>query len=154
MKTVKVLKKYGCDTIVVSTEFLKRHSNLFETRRERVVICPSQKGVTEEASEIMLERNVRVVDHTYTSNWAIYQTRYEVLVGIPWNAVENLNVDYRGLSLMLKDIPIPVIDPDAENRIDVFHLGVRKFRRMLRQGGDSKVFRILEANKMTGMKDY
>ena len=60
--SVKVLKDDGCNTNVVSREFLAkyRNRNIFEVCQEDVTVQPSQKGTKEEASEVILNRTLRL----------------------------------------------------------------------------------------------
>lgn len=67
--------------------------DLCEIGRERVVVCHSQEGITEESPEIIVNEPMRLGDNNYPSNWAISQNRHEVLFGMPWNAAHNPNVD-------------------------------------------------------------
>ena len=68
--SLKVLKDDGCNTNVVSREFLAkfRSRNIFEVFLENVTVQHSQKGTTENASEVILNGTLRLGAHTYTSN--------------------------------------------------------------------------------------
>ena len=71
----------------------KKNRNLFEIRRERVSFNHSKKGMAEDALEIIVRGTLKLVNHNYTSNWAIYNTMYDVLVGMPWHVAHNPDIN-------------------------------------------------------------
>ena len=64
--SVKVLKDNGCNTNVVSREFLAKYRsrNIFELSQKNVTVEHSQKGTKEEASEVILNGTLRLGAHT------------------------------------------------------------------------------------------
>ena len=131
--SVRVLKDDGCNTNVVSKEFLAKYRsrNIFEVCQVNVTVEYSQKGTKEEASEVRLNGTLRLGAHTYTSNWIVANFRYDVLLGMLWHVAHNPSINYEQKIVKVGPDVIPVFQKN-EGKIQVTNLGVKKFRRMLK----------------------
>ena len=89
--SVKVLKDDGCNTNVVSKEFLTKYrsGSIFEVCQENVTVVPPQKETKEEALEVILNGTLRLGAHTYNSNWIVANCQYAVLLGLPCHVAHN-----------------------------------------------------------------
>ncbi len=83
-KRVRVLKEDGCNTNVVSGEFLKNKSESFKVLKRPVEVMHSEDNTLEKASA-----ELRFGTHVYTSNWVVARCRYDVLLGLPWHVANN-----------------------------------------------------------------
>ncbi len=78
-------KEYGCaktmDSItnVVSREFLKNDSELFEVFKRPVEVLHSEGKTVEKASDVILGAELRIGNHVYTSTCVVVSCRYDVL---------------------------------------------------------------------------
>ncbi len=93
-KRVRVLKDDGCNTNVVSREFLKNNSELFEVFQRHVELMHSEDNTVETASEVLLGAELRIGTHVYSSNWVVESCRYDVLLGMPWHVANNPKIEY------------------------------------------------------------
>ncbi len=78
-----MLKDDCCNANVVSREFLKKNSELFEVVKRPVEVMHSNDNTEEKASEVIPGAELRIGTHVYTSNWVVASCRYDVLLGIP-----------------------------------------------------------------------
>lgn len=84
-KPVRILKDDGCNTNVISKEFYAAHPDLFEARETSVVVSHSQRGSAETSTHVVMNGVLQMGAHRYQSNWAVADSRYDVLLGMPWH---------------------------------------------------------------------
>lgn len=77
---------------------------------------------------------------------------YDVLLGMPWHFSQNPNFNCQPRVMISKDVYIPAIDQCNGNRIDLFNLGVNNFRLMIRRRGDIEVLKLIQVQRMRGIK--
>lgn len=89
----------------------------------------------ENASELIFNGTLKLGTHEYTSNWVVANARYDVLLGMPWHAAHNPNIDYvnRTVKIGTDVIPVDSYELKDEPRVQVTNLSVKKFRRLLRK---------------------
>ncbi len=51
---------------------------------------------------------VQIGEHFYTLNWAVANTRYDALLGMPWHKVYNPKIDYRKHSVHIEGMSVPI----------------------------------------------
>ena len=69
--SVAVLKDDGCNTNVVSKEFVNHNPHLFDLRRCNISVTHCKKDSSEHADQLILSRKLCIGSHTYVSNWAV-----------------------------------------------------------------------------------
>ena len=89
-----VLKDDGCSTNLVSKRFVDRNRQLFKLKKAEVPIMHSKEDSEEMATEIVLNGTLKIGFHTYTSNWVVGDSRYDVLLGMPWHVATDPKIDY------------------------------------------------------------
>lgn len=130
-KSVVALKDDGCNTNVISKAFVKQNRRLLKIRKTRSVINHSDKARTETSSEIVIGAEVEIGKHKYTSNWVVANSRYDLLLGMPWHTETNPQTDYDSQSVQVGDVVLPrksIVDPN----LTITNIGVKKFRSLLR----------------------
>ena len=93
-QNARMLKDDGCNTNLVSKEFLQRNRRLFKIIRTRTSTQHSMQGSGERASEMILSGKIQIGSHVYTSNFLVGSCRYDVLLGMPWHVANNPEIDY------------------------------------------------------------
>lgn len=89
----KILKDDGCNTNVVSRDFIEQHRNNLRLSPKLMNITHS-KGDSNEISMECLQGTVQIGDYKYTSQWFVADYHYDVLLGMPWNVQAKPRVDY------------------------------------------------------------
>ncbi len=87
-------KDDGCNTNVVSREFLKNNSELCEVVKGPVEVMHAEDTTVEKASEVILGAELCIGTHAYTSNWVAASFIYDVLLGMPWHVAINPKIEY------------------------------------------------------------
>ena len=148
---VQILKDDCCNTNILSRHFVERHPELFDVENTAMCISHSKRGSTEEALQVALNATLTMGDHSYVSNWAIADCRYDVLLGMPWHVACRPQVEYVTHQVLIKGNEIPLHTFDAELKCPkVSSIGIKKFRRLLRkkQGReDFSVFQVVPVPK-------
>ena len=98
----------------------------------------------------MSRRKLKLGLHSYTSNWAVADCRYDVLLGMPCHKEKKPVVDYSIPSVYVGMKPLPLtrflgdyigLDPRP---IRVTNLGVNRFRRLFRNKRKRKNFQVYQ----------
>ena len=147
-KMVKILKDDGCNTNVISRDFVATNKDIFHTLDTKTTAAHSKKGSHEEATQVVVDGVLNMGSHKYRSNWAVADCRYDVLLGMPWHVRHNPDIDYEARSIPVNLDPLPVANED-KNEPRICNIGVKKFRSLLRKKGqreDFQVFHLVEAN--------
>lgn len=84
-KQASTLKDDGCNTNVFSRDFSRRNKHLLSVQIADILIYHSKRNVTETASEVLIGAIFQIGAHLYMSNWAVSDSRYDVLLGINWH---------------------------------------------------------------------
>lgn len=115
---------------------MKHNRRLFEIVNTRVQVNHSEKGSLEEASEVILNGTLRIGAHTDTSNRVVANSRYAVLLGMPWLVAKKPNIDYvkRVVKVGTGVIPVDSYKQWGEPVIQVTNLGLENFRRDKKEG--------------------
>jgi len=146
--SVRVLKDDGCNTNVVSKKIVDLNRQRFTVRKEKFVVQHSKDGENEEASKIILNGTLKIGSHTYTSNWVVSDTRYDVILGMPWHVANNPQIDYVERTIRVNEDTLSYEHPNEERGakpVKVTNMGVKKFRRMLKRKSSEKyqVFQVV-----------
>lgn len=80
-----ILKDDECSTNVLSTNFTSPNRHLLYVCKFHTVIEHPDKNNTEHSNELVLNDIVQIGHHTYTSNWTVVSSRYDVILGMPWH---------------------------------------------------------------------
>lgn len=156
-KSVKVLKDDGCNTNVVSRQFVQNNRSLFEIVDKKVQVNHSKKGTKEDASEVILNGTLNLGNHTYTSHWVVADSRYDVLLGMPWHVANNPSIDYENRTVQIGDDAIPVDSTEEdEPKVQVTNMSVKKFRRLMKKksrSGDFQVYQVIQVSNLSGIQD-
>lgn len=143
---VHILKDDGCNTNVVSRTFLENNRDLFRVKETRTLLSHSKVDTTEEASEVVLDAELRLGGHVYRSNFVVADCRYDVILGMPWHKHSLPIIDYDKPAVIVDDKVLPS-STVCQGDVVVTSLHVKKFRSMLRKKGhkeDFQVFNIVQ----------
>ena len=135
-----MLKDDGCNTNIVSKEFLMKSRSLFKIVKTDTSIHHSKKGSGERANEMILNGTIMIGSHTYTSNFLVGSSRYDVLLGMPWHVANNPKIDYYNHRVLIGNECIhgKLNSKDSiDDKIEVTNLSVKKFRRLMRKPSNS-----------------
>ena len=142
-REAKILKDDGCNTNLVSKEFLAKNRNLFRIANTRTSIQHSKKGLGERASEMILNGKLQIGSHIYNSNFLVGDCRYDVLLGMPWHVANNVKSDYPNHRVLVgKEYIYGITDSYKSHsqtercevdEVTVSNISVKKFRKILRK---------------------
>lgn len=127
-----VLKDDGCNTNIMSHEFLRKYRHLLEVRDANISISHSKKGADEEPKYVVVNAAVQIGAHVYTSNWAVAKARYDILLGMPWHVHHNPKVDYINRKVQVGDVVLPLANSRASSGVKVTNISISKFRSTLK----------------------
>jgi Retroviral aspartyl protease len=105
---VKILKDDGCNTNVVSRAFVKKHENLFNSVNKKLIVNNSCEGQTEEVYKVVLNGNLTLGNHRYTSNFVVASCRYDIILGMPWHVTHEQKISYAPPVARVADKCVPV----------------------------------------------
>lgn len=127
----------------MSTKFVEQNRKLLDVRECKTTIEHSNEGTTEESSHIVMNATVQIGRHSYTSNWTVANSRYDVLLGMPWHTDVKPEIDYerREISVGTYKLPVP---RRSWNTPEISNLGVKKFRSLLRKHGHKEDFEVYQ----------
>lgn len=74
---------------------------------------------------------LRIVEHTYTSNWSIASARYDVLFGMSWHVDLQPQIDYEARSVKLEECKLHMEEIDDDGNAQITNLSVKKFRSLM-----------------------
>ena len=154
--SVRVLKDDGCNTNVISSRIVDLNRQNFRVIRKNVVVKHSKDGTNEQSSQIVLHGTLKIGSHTYTSNWVVSDTRYDVLLGMPWHVAHNPQTDYNKRIVRVHDGELKFQHPKESNSsVKVTNLSVKKFRRMLKKKSpdDFHVFQVVIREKRESVQE-
>lgn len=110
----------------------------------------SNEDNIENTTGIVLDVVIQIDKHTYRSNWAIVNCRYDVILGTPWHMDNNVITNYQDMSAKVngRSLPIP---KKANCGPKLTNIGVKKFRWLIRKNShktDFVVYRLTQVNKV------
>lgn len=127
-----VLNDDGCNTNVLSKDFVERHRSLFKTHNVTSTIHHSDKHHVDHSNEIVLNAEIEIGGHRYSSNCVVADCRYDVLLGMPWHEETNPKMNYKTRELKVGDVTLS-ISKHMTPSVIIQNLGVKKFRSLLRK---------------------
>lgn len=146
---VTILKDDGCNTNVMAKSFVDKNLRLLNIRKTQVKVNHSDKDVSEDANEIVIDAELEIGKMKYRSNWIVANCRYEILLGIPWHIKCKPTMDYGSGCLKLGDIELPT-SWESSRSVPVHNIGVKKFRSLLRKKklhrDDTMIFQLRSIN--------
>lgn len=80
---VQKLKDDGSNTNILSVRLVKKYQKKFNFVKEKKVMQQLKSDSNEDSSPFVVNRTLRIGDHLYTSNWAAFNSRFDVLLGMP-----------------------------------------------------------------------
>lgn len=89
-----LLKDDGCNTNVISRNFVQRNRKHLHIQNSDSKIIHSNRDFVEESIEVVINATIQIGYHKYSSNWAVASCRYDVLLGTPWHHDMNPITDY------------------------------------------------------------
>lgn len=135
-----VLKDDGCNTNVVCKDFIKRNGSRFEVHPYHIKVVHSGKGSSKTAPKMFVNAALRLGSHEYVSNWAIVDSRYDVLLEMLCHKSINPEIDYSVPFVSVKNIFLPVVLTRNDNDIRITNIGVENFKSVLRRNGKTNDF--------------
>lgn len=153
---VQVLKDDGCNTNIVSERLVKMYRKKFKIVNRKVVIQHSKSDSNENSSQVIVNGTLKIGDHLYTSNWVVSNSRYDVLLGMPWHVAHNPEIDYDSQIVKVGGVSLNCtkLTESDETLAKVTNLGVRKFRRMLKNStGNFEVYQVVLKNNVSGFTE-
>lgn len=147
----KILKDDGCNTNIISTDFVKRNGKILKIINNKLSIEHSQENSSELISGVVVDAIVQIGRHQYRSNWAIVNCRYDVILGMPWHMDNQVIADYSKQTLTVNGRLLPV-PKTANNGYKITNIGVKKFRSFIRKNGHKpgfELFHITEVNNLS-----
>lgn len=88
-----VCKDNGCNTNVLSREFVKRNRQLLKIQKRKSIIRRSSRESIKTVSKIVMDADIEIGKHRYRSTWVVANCRYDALFGMPWHVENNPDVD-------------------------------------------------------------
>ena len=141
----QILKDDGCNTNVVSKDFVQKHSHLFNIEDTAITVTHSKRDSIEMASQVIIRGTICIGSHSYCSNWAVADCRYDVLLGMPWHVATKPNVDYDPPAVSVDGTCLPLEHGSSGlQSIKVSNIGVKKFRALIRKKGNRKDFQVIQ----------
>lgn len=145
-----ILKDDGCNTNVLSKTFVNKNRHLLNIQKEQSVISHSDKDYIETSSDIVVDAEVEIGCYKYRSNWVVANSRYDMLLGMPWHEEANPDTDYSSKTVWVGNVTLTA-RTDKDDRIKVGDLGVKKFKSLLRKkrksSDDFEVFQICNLSR-------
>lgn len=138
---------------MISSSFVERNKHILDVRKFHTSIEHSHDGTVEESSQIVVNATIQIGRHSYTSNWAVANSRYDVLLGMPWHTDTLPTIDYedRTISVHGYNIPVP---KKSWNRPSIANISVKKFRSLIKKQGhkdDFEVYQLVTINNFRAM---
>lgn len=87
------------------------------------------------ATEMVHGATIRIGSHSYTRNWAVVDSRYYVLLGMPLQKHVAPKVDYEQSIVQVDRKPLLVLEQCGTqvSHAQITNIGVKKFRSPVRQ---------------------
>lgn len=116
----------------MSKDFVRRNRHLLPIKKVRSVISHSDKDSSETSNGTVVETEVELGPHRYTSNLVIANCRYDLLLGMPWHFEVKPKTDYNTKIVLVdgRELPSRV---SSKAHVVVTNLGVKKFRSLLKR---------------------
>lgn len=130
-KQVTVLKDDGCNTNILSTDFVRRNRHLLQTAKRNTVIKHSDKETTQRSNIVVLNATLNIDSHLYTSNWVVANSRYDVILGIPWHVTYNPIINYTKHTVSVNGSSLPTVR-DNNDKPRISNISVKRFRSLIR----------------------
>lgn len=138
-KQCKILKYYGCNTNIISADFLKRNQKYLKIRQQITNIEHSNENSSMLSSTIVVDATVQIRNHNYRSNWAVVNCRYDVILGTPWRMDNNVIANYKKKYLTVNGRLLRV--PKTMNSgARISEIGLKKFSILIRKNAHKKDF--------------
>lgn len=127
-----VVKDDGCNKNVVSSSFVNRNRHFLNIEGTSAETNHSSRKTTEHASELVIDAELKLGNHTYRSIWIVSDCRYDIMLGMPRNVKHRPTVNYETGEVRVRENVMP--NSHHSDRAIRFHnLGVKKFRSLLRK---------------------
>lgn len=81
-KQCMISEDYVCSTNVLSKYIMRQNQWWLDVQKCRTVIKHYSRPTTEKRCEMLLNATILISHHIYTSNWAVLQSWYEVMIGL------------------------------------------------------------------------
>lgn len=86
----------------------------------------------EEAEEVVVNAELKLGSHLYTSNWIVADFRYDILFGMPWHVQHLPITDYKTCTVRVGENMLPKTRK-SEGSVKIQNMGVKKFRSLFRK---------------------
>lgn len=104
----KILKADGCNTNIISGEFIRRKERYFNVIDRKRCIEHSSEDSSELTNGVAVDAEVRIARHRYRSNWTVVNCWYDVILRTPWNNENKVITDHKAQKLTVNDRLIPI----------------------------------------------
>lgn len=143
---VSILKDGGCYTNMISRKLLNINRSKWAEKLMSTDyrIAHSKNGTEELSIQCLESMELKVQGHKYSSNWAVGDARYDVILGMPWHAQCVKSTNYTNRTVKLKDgLELQAEEHTSEQAsLHVSTISIKQFRRKLRKGKIVELYHI------------
>lgn len=127
----------------MSLDFVNRNRHTLDVRPCNLSICHSNGTVEENVGEIVYNNSITIGGREYRSNWAVSNTRYDIILGMPWHKANKPIINYETRQVKVENEILPTFDTDSHEKLTICNISVKKFRSMLRkEKNNTQVFMV------------
>ena len=140
-----ILKDDGCNTNVISSQFLARNRDIFDITPALVDVLHSKAEFNEVGTEMISNATIEIGDYKYTGNWIVADCRYDVLLGMPWHHSELPKTEYDKRQVTVKNNILSASPISRKEAFAITNIGVKRFRRLLRRPKrGTEIFQVMQ----------
>lgn len=113
---VSILKGDGCNTGIVSKEFVRWNEHICEMKNKKMTIKHSEKQRDEHSNELFTNGTLELESHRYICNWITANSRYDVIIGMPGHVGNNDKIDSQNsiIQVYYNKVKISTIEEQKE----------------------------------------
>lgn len=116
---VRMVKGDGYNTNLVFDEFLKSNPKQFKIIITKTSIQYSIKLSDKQVPELMLNETIQIASYTYTPNFLFGDSRYEVLLEMPWQVADDTKLNHSNCWVCdEKDYVYGTVDSSSSARVE------------------------------------
>lgn len=127
------LKDDGCNTNVLSKDFVRHNRAILRVFRTDIKISHSRKTAEESSDEMVTDTELQIGAHRYNSNWAVVNCRYDVLLDVPWHTDSLPGVCYE-TKIVSVDVNVLPSKKRKSDAVQIEPCEVKKCTRYYKRG--------------------